>query len=410
MEQHHFCGMAMPFSNPVLSILDQSPVLAGRTPAQSIADTLALARRADALGYRRYWVSEHHNSGALAGSAPEILVSAIAATTERIRVGSAGVMLPHYSALKVAEQFRVLDAIAPGRIDLGLGRAPGSDGRTAYALNPLNARQSEDLFPQQLRDVMGWLGDGLPVDHPFAAIRAQPEGATRPEVWMLGSSDYGAQVAAYFGLPYCFAYFFADGRGADQAMALYRDGFRPGVLREPRAAICVFAVAAETEEEARRQFRSRELQRTIRERGEFVPVPPVEEAEAFAYTEAELARIERMHAKSAVGTGEQVWEKLRALSAELRADEVAVVTACHDPMARIRSYELLAAAAGLGWPVRAAAGNRAVGADAAGARIVRRAGSPAVPVAAAPREAATTRTRARSSAAARERPPPTTGS
>lgn len=332
---------------PALSILDQSPVLAGHTPAEAIPDTLELAKLADRLGYTRYWLSEHHNSEALAGSAPEILVSAIAATTRRIRVGPAGIMLPHYSALKVAEQFRVLSAIAPGRIDLGLGRAPGSDGRTAYALNPLNARQTEDHFPQQLTDLLGWLGDGLAANHPFASIQAQPQGTPPPEVWMLGSSNYGAQVAAYLGLPYCFAYFFSDGRGAAEALETYHSGFRPGVLPAPHAAICVFAVAAETEEEARRLFRSRELQRTLRERAGFVPLPPPEEAEGFAYDEAELRRIERLREHSAVGTGEQVWGKLCRMAAEFRCAEVAVVTACHDPMTRRRSYELLARAAGL---------------------------------------------------------------
>ena len=334
---------------PALSILDQSPIAAGRGPGEAIRETLALARLAEALGYRRYWVSEHHNSGALAGSAPEVLVAAIAATTTRIRVGSAGVMLPHYAALKVAEQFRVLEAIAPGRIDLGLGRAPGSDGRTAYALNPAGAASGADNFPQQLRDVLGWLGDGLPANHPFAAVKAAPEVPTRPEVWMLGSSDYGAQVAAYFGLPYCFAYFFSDGRGAAEALELYRTGFRPGVLAAPHAAVCVFAVAADTEEEARRQFRSRELWSIRRNRGEYEPIATPEDAASHPYTPAEAAQAERMRARATIGTGAQVWSGLQALSAELGGvQEVAVVTATHDAGVRQRSYRLLAEAAGLG--------------------------------------------------------------
>ena len=200
-----------------LSILDQSTVASGRSPAEAIRETLALAHLADQWGYRRYWLAEHHNSTAHAGTAPEILISAIAATTQRIRVGSAGVMLPHYSPLKVAEQFRVLEAIAPGRIDLGVGRAPGSDGRTAFALNP-NANEAAELFPQQVQEVLGWLGEGLPVTHPFARISAQPEGPTRPEVWILGSSEFGAQLAAYLGLPYCFAHFITEGRGSEEAM------------------------------------------------------------------------------------------------------------------------------------------------------------------------------------------------
>jgi luciferase family oxidoreductase group 1 len=228
-----------------LSILDQSTVASGRTPAEAVRETLALARLADAWGYRRYWLAEHHNSASHAGTAPEVLMAAIAATTQRIRIGSAGVMLPHYSALKVAEQFRVLEAIAPGRVDLGVGRAPGSDGRTAFALNP-NAREAADRFPQQVQELLGWLGEGLPANHPFAGISAQPEGPTRPEVWILGSSEFGAQLAAWFGLPYCFAHFITDGRGSEEALALYRDGFRaqPGRAPAARAAVAVFALTA----------------------------------------------------------------------------------------------------------------------------------------------------------------------
>ena len=188
-----------------LSVLDQSTAAAGQGQDAAIRESLALARACDALGYHRYWVSEHHNSGSIVGTAPEVLMAAIAATTARIRVGSAGVMLPHYSALKVAEQFRVLEAIAPGRIDLGVGRAPGSDRLTAHALNPY--ANAADEFPQQVRDLDAWVsGEPLPANHPYRVIKAHPTGATRPELWILGSSNYGAQLAAHFGLPYAFAY------------------------------------------------------------------------------------------------------------------------------------------------------------------------------------------------------------
>ena len=180
-----------------LSVLDQSAVVTGRPAADSIRESLSLARHAEALGYHRYWVAEHHNSAAIAGSAPEILIAAIAATTTRIRVGSAGVMLPHYASLKVAEQFRVLEAIAPGRIDLGVGRAPGGDGLTAHALNP-NAATAADRFPAQLRDLLAWVsGEKLMENHPFRDVVAMPSGAGGPELWMLGSSGYGAQLAAH---------------------------------------------------------------------------------------------------------------------------------------------------------------------------------------------------------------------
>jgi luciferase family oxidoreductase group 1 len=334
-----------------LSILDQSTVASGRTPGEAIRETIALAHLADAWGYRRYWLAEHHNSESHAGTAPEILTAAIAATTRRIRVGTAGVMLPHYASLKVAEQFRVLEAIAPGRIDLGLGRAPGSDGRTAFALNP-NANEAAERFPAQVMEVMGWLGDGLPENHPFRTVTAQPAGDTRPEVWILGSSDYGAQVAAYFGLPYCFAHFITDGRGSAEAMALYREGFRPhpdtpGRLAAPHAALCVFALTADTEAEAWRLYRSRELWRLSRDRGLFPKLPSVEEAEAYPYSEAERAHLDRLRERAIVGAPEQVGSRLAALAEAHGAAEVAVLTPCHDPGARRRSYELLIQAVGM---------------------------------------------------------------
>jgi luciferase family oxidoreductase group 1 len=328
-----------------LSILDQSTVASGRTPPEAVRETLALAQLADRWGYHRYWLAEHHNSASHAGTAPEILIAAIAATTQRIRVGSAGVMLPHYSALKVAEQFKVLEAIAPGRIDLGVGRAPGSDGRTAFALNP-NANEAADRFPQQVQELLGWLGEGLPVSHPFARVSAQPEGPTRPEVWVLGSSDFGAQLAAYFGLPYCFAHFITDGRGSEEAMALYRAQFRAeaGRLPAPHAALAVFAITAATEAEALRLYKSRELWRLSRDRGIFPPLPSVAEAEAYDYSPEERARLDKMRARALVGAPEQVLAKMRAMAAAHGVQEVAVLTPCHDPLARQASFRLLAEA------------------------------------------------------------------
>ncbi|HVY15912.1 MAG TPA: LLM class flavin-dependent oxidoreductase [Rhodopila sp.] len=334
-----------------LSVLDQSTVVTGRSPDTSIRESLRLAQHCEALGYSRYWCAEHHNSDSQAGTAPEILIAAIAATTNRIRVGSAGVMLPHYSALKVAEQFRVLDAIAPGRIDLGLGRAPGSDGRTAYALNP-RAETAADTFPADVRDLIAWVsGQPLVENHPFRDVRAQPAGPTVPEVWILGSSDYGAQVAAYFGLPFCFAHFITDGRGADQALAIYRDGYRPSAAHPvPHAALCVWAMAAETPEEAARLFRSREVWRLNRDRGVFMALGSPEEAAERTYTEGETLRIERMRARALYGTPDVVGAKLRALAEEHKVEEIAILTTLHDPEARRRSYTLLARAFGLGAP------------------------------------------------------------
>lgn len=331
-----------------LSVLDQSTVISGRSPDASIRESLALARHCEALGYHRYWVAEHHNSASIAGSAPEILIAAIAATTSRIRVGSAGVMLPHYSALKVAEQFRVLDAIAPNRIDLGLGRAPGSDGLTAHALNP-NAATAADRFPADIRDLLAWLsGEELIERHPFRSITAQPRGPHTPEVWILGSSDYGAQVAAHFGLPYCFAHFITDGIGCAQALALYRDGYRPSPRHpKPLGAVCVWAVAAETQAEAEHLVSSRVLARLWRDRGIFAALPSPAEVAAETYSEADLARMETIRARAIHGTADVVAAKLRNLAAELEVEEVAVLTATHDSEARRRSYTLLAGEFGL---------------------------------------------------------------
>ncbi len=331
-----------------LSVLDQSTVVSGRMPDTSIRESLALAQHCEALGYARYWLAEHHNSDSQAGTAPEILIGAIAATTTRIRVGSAGVMLPHYASLKVAEQFRVLEAIAPGRIDLGLGRAPGSDGRTAFALNP-NAASAADHFPAQVRDVLAWVaGEPLVDGHPFRSVRAQPQGPTAPEVWILGSSEYGAQVAAHFGLPYCFAAFITDGAGAAEALALYRHSYRPSPRHpEPHGAVCVWAVAAETAAAAEQLFSSRALWRLGRDRGLYVPLPSPEEAAHYDFTAAERAHLERLRTRSIWGTPARVGALLRALAAELEVEEVAILSTVHDPAARQRSYTLLAEEFGL---------------------------------------------------------------
>ena len=331
-----------------LSVLDQSTVVSGRSPVSSIQETLRLARHCEALGYSRYWLAEHHNSTSQAGTAPEVLMAAVAATTRRIRVGSAGVMLPHYSSLKVAEQFRVLEALAPGRIDMGLGRAPGSDGRTAYALNPA-ADSAADHFPAQVRDLLNWVrGERLVEGHPFQDVTAQPAGPTSPEPWILGSSDYGAQVAAYFGVRFCFAHFITDGRGAAEALAVYRDGFRPSAsLAAPEASVAVWAMAADNEAEVERQFASRALWRLGRDRGVFEPLPSPEEAAAYPYSDSEGARVAASRARAFAGTPGDVVARLGAMAAELQVEEVVVLTTLHDAEARRRSYTLLAEAAGL---------------------------------------------------------------
>ena len=331
-----------------LSVLDQSVATSGRPHGLAIRNTIELAKVCENLGYHRFWVSEHHSHGSIVGTAPEILIAAIASQTREIRVGSAGIMLPHYAPLKVAEQFRVLDAIAPGRIDLGLGRAPGSDGRTAHALNPL-ANERPAQFVADIRDLSAWLTNSpLPDGHPFAQVKCLPHDTTTPEMWILGSSDYGAQVAAYFGMPYAFAWFFTDGRGGREAIELYRKTYRPSEnFPEPHPAICVFAIAAETEAEAVRQYQSRARTRMLRDYGVFAELEAPDVAGGYDYTEAEKARLLQLRQSAIVGTAEQVAEGIDKLVRQLGVKEVAVVTWAYDEDVRHESYRLLAKTMGL---------------------------------------------------------------
>ncbi|MBL8699640.1 MAG: LLM class flavin-dependent oxidoreductase [Alphaproteobacteria bacterium] len=336
-----------------LSVLDQSPIKAGGTPADAIAETLALARLCDRLGYHRYWVAEHHASDGLAGTAPEILITRIAAETRHLRVGSGGVMLSHYSSLKVAEQFRLLETLYPGRIDLGIGRAPGSDGRTAMALQTGPYAHGIEQFPNRIADLVDWLGGTLPVDHPFAAVKAQPAGPTVPEMWILGSSGESARFAAHFGLAFSHAHFIS-GRVGVEAMAFYRQHFRPSPrLAAPMASIGVFVLVADTEAEALRLASSRDLWRLRLDKGELGPIPTVAEAEAYPYADFDRAVIERNRRRQIVGAPEQVKARLTELTGAYGVDEAVVVSICHDPAARQRSYALLAEAFAL--PARAAA-------------------------------------------------------
>jgi len=333
-----------------LSILDQSVATAGRSHADAIQTTLALAQLAEAWGYHRFWVSEHHSHPTIVGSAPEVLMAAIASRTTRIRIGSAGVMLPHYASLKVSEQFRVLDALAPGRIDLGVGRAPGSDQRTSRLLNP--DPRSSDNFPRQVQELMIWTGaseapsdkDSQPAYPTAYGVYAFPASSAAPTVWMLGSSDYGAQLAAELGLPYAFAYFITDGQGLEQALDIYRQNYKPSEAHPtPKALLCVWALAADTEEEAWRLFQSRARARMDRNLGRNAALLSPEDS-VREWTPSEARALEALRAGAIVGTGEQVVSKLQALANKHGVDEIAVITWTHDPAAQARSYELLASA------------------------------------------------------------------
>ena len=329
-----------------LGVLDQSPVRSDATPAEAIRETLALAQATDRLGYHRYWLAEHHSTPALAGPSPEVLIPQVAAVTTGIRVGSGGVMLQHYSALKVAESFRVLETLHPGRIDLGIGRAPGSDQVTARALAGPFGGGIED-FPDKIADVLGFLHGELPPEHPHARVLAMPTGPGAPEVWLLGSSDQSAALAAHFGTGFSFAHFINAEGGAAVTRA-YARAFKPSpLLAEPRASVAVFVVCAPTEEDARRLAQSRDLFIVRLYTGRLSRYPSVAEAEAYEYSPREWAIVEHARRRRIAGTPEQCRTGLEALAAEYGVDEVVGVTITESWETRLRSYALLAEAFGL---------------------------------------------------------------
>src|SRR5688572_7918333 len=273
-----------------LSILDQSPIISGHTPAQAVHETIRLARAAEKLGYYRYWLAEHHSIAALADPCPEILATHVAAATSTMRVGTGGVLLPYYSAFKVAEQFRMLEALYPGRIDLGIGRAPGGDQMTALAMGDGRYPGAEN-FPEQVQYLAAYLDDALPANHPFAAVKAMPAGPAAPQIWLLGSSDYSGALAAQLGVRFAFAHFISA-EGGDAVMRDYRLKYRASSREpEPQTLLCVFVICAETAEEAERLTASVNLRRLNMDYGINAPVPNHDEAARHPYTEADLRRI-----------------------------------------------------------------------------------------------------------------------
>ncbi len=333
-----------------LSVVDQSPVRAGGGAGDALRETIALAVAVEKLGYHRYWLAEHHNLPNFAGTSPEVLVGQVAAHTSTIRVGSGGVMLSHYSALKVAENFRMLDSLYPGRIDLGVGRAPGSDHLTAAALSYPGSPKDIQHYPRQVVDLVGYLNGGLEPEHPFAQVQAGPDRpATAPEVWLLGSRYESAYMAARLGLPFAYAHFF--GLGVEEGPAIvegYRKQFEPSrFLAQPKINIGVQTLCAETEAEARRIAASRNLGRLYSVTNRAKGIPTVAEALNYPYQMNELAFVRQYSQVCVDGDPEQVREKLEQLAELYQTDDLSVVTICHDFADRVRSYELVAAACGL---------------------------------------------------------------
>jgi len=333
-----------------LGIVEQSPVRQGGSGAEALRETLALAVEAESLGYERFWVAEHHNMPSIASTSPEVLIGEISARTSRIRVGSGGVMLPHYSAYKVAENFRMLEILHPGRIDLGLGRAPGGDQRTAAALayprSPIDVR----AYPEQVDDLIGFLGDDLPPDHPFSSLRAGPPAEGVPEVWLLGSGVDSAQLAAVRGLPFSFAHFFGSGaRQGPEIVEHYRRNFRPSArFPEPRVHVAIQVLCAETKEEAEWHSSSLRLSQINMARGRATGIVSPREAAEHDFSPEELAFLARGGMRAVVGDPATVRAEIESLAERYGTRELGIVTICFDFEARRRSFQLVARECNLG--------------------------------------------------------------
>ena len=326
-----------------LSVLDQSPVISGLDARRAIEETLALARHVEALGYVRYWLAEHHAIAALADPCPEILLARLGAETQRIRVGTGGVLLPYYSAFKIAEVFRMLEAMYPGRIDLGIGRAPGGDSRTAHAVGGGRFPDARD-FPEQVWQLVAHLDGTLPESHPFARVRLQPEVEGAPQIWLLGSSDYSAALASQLGLRFAFAHFI-NPQGGDVVTRAYREQYQASAREpQPSAIVCTFAICAATDAEAERLAASIDLRRLHMALNLDTPIPTLDEALAHPYSEEERRYVAGQRARAILGSPQTCRSQIEATAERYGADEVMVLTITGDYASRLRSYELLAEA------------------------------------------------------------------
>lgn len=328
-------------SLPPLSVLDQSPIRFGGTAAEAVAETVELARRAEHWGYRRFWCAEHHSSAAFAGSVPEVLIGHLADRTDHIRLGTGGVMLSHYSPLKVAESFRMLETLHPGRIDLGLGRAPGGDQLSTAALRTGPTAYGPDVFPEQLVDLCAYLRGDMAAEHPFSKLKAQPQGPGVPDLWLLGSGGDSAAYAGALGAGFAYAHFI-NPDNLVQAVEVYRRSFRPGLTPAPRVMPAVFALAADTEVEARHLARTRDVWVLNLLAGRDIPFPAPDAVDFDALPEPARRRLEMVAARGVAGDVASVRARLQDLADSVQADELMIVTITHDFSARLRSYELLA--------------------------------------------------------------------
>ncbi|SIT38863.1 conserved hypothetical protein [Paraburkholderia piptadeniae] len=330
----------------LLSVLDQTPVIDGHKVSDAIAATVELAQLADDLGYTRYWCAEHHGLSGLSNPCPEVMLARLGSVTKRIRIGSGGIMLPYYSPFKVAEQFMMLEALFPNRVDLGVGRAPGGDMRTAQAV-AAGAYNRGEQFAQQVADLVAMMDGTLPSDHLGYGVLLQPQVETCPQMWVLGSSDFGGLLAAQLGIRFSFAHFINAHFGHAVAQA-YRERFKPGHEQKPYLAAAVFVICADTEREAADLEKAVDLRRVQMAYGLNAPIPSIEQGLAQEYGEREVLVIDREKPRSIIGTPESVTERLHALQEQFDADELIVLTVAGSYRARLRSYELLAGAFELG--------------------------------------------------------------
>ncbi|WP_437837374.1 LLM class flavin-dependent oxidoreductase [Sorangium sp. So ce1153] len=324
-----------------LSVLDHSLIASGGTAADAFRNTVELARAAESLGYHRFWLAEHHGSGHFAGVAPEVMIARVASMTSRIRVGSGGVLLTHYSPFKVAEVFRLLGAMFPGRIDLGIGRSSGSSDAMSRAL-AYGAASKGDIFPEKLADLIAFMTGAPPAAEELRGVQVRPAVDEVPEIWSLGTGEQSAALAARHGLAFCFAHFFNPFSGGVFARG-YRAQFQPsGTLPAPRSALGVYVICADTAGEARRLARTNDLLAVRTRRVIDGPVPSVEEADTYPYTPEDLQTIEVDRKRLVVGEPAEVKEQLLRMVDDFQVDELLITTICHDHRVRLRSYELLA--------------------------------------------------------------------